>query len=253
LAAEPSHIYGRAQPSAHPRAPALLLAYTEWLRELSRDPQTLRAVLSILSPRRYLPRNLRFRFDGKPYRYFYNPYNTTWTNERAVEVPLAAAFLRVAPPAETLEVGNVLSHYIECRWDVIDKFEKEPGVQNVDVLDFRPVRRYRLIVSISTLEHVGFDDDVREPSRLEAAVESLLEHCLAKDGLLVATVPIGYNPHLDELIFGRDRLFDSQRYLKRESPLNTWRQVDEHQAALLEYGRPYPYANGLVIATKSKT
>jgi hypothetical protein len=38
---------------------------------------------------------------------------------------------------------------------VLDKYEQAPGVINEDVVSFSPPQKYDLIVSVSTLEHVG--------------------------------------------------------------------------------------------------
>ena len=73
--------------------------------------------------------------------YFGNNKNTSWKN--------------------IFEVGSVLSHYFPINHDVLDKYEKGHGVINQDVVDFKPHNKYDLIVSISTLEHVGFDDNTK--------------------------------------------------------------------------------------------
>src|SRR2546422_11404174 len=93
-----------------------------------------------------------FTARGVDYHYFYHAYNQTYCNERAVEIPIVWPMLQQVPPERVLEIGNVLSHYFPTRHDVVDKFEQAPGVQNVDVVDFRPTQPYDLIVSISTLE-----------------------------------------------------------------------------------------------------
>src|SRR3954451_22447894 len=76
-----------------------------------------------------------FVVDGRERRLFVHRYNETWRNERAVEVPLVVEALDAHP---VLEVGNVLGHYGHCGHTVVDKYERAPGVLNVDVLDFAP-------------------------------------------------------------------------------------------------------------------
>jgi hypothetical protein len=76
-------------------------------------------------------------------------------------------------------VGNVLSHYFSVNHDVVDKYEKAEGVINRDIIDFHPSKEYDLIISISTLEHVGWDEDIsdhkilHDPSKILRAIENL--------------------------------------------------------------------------------
>jgi hypothetical protein len=185
---------------------------------------------------------------GVDYRYFYHAYNQTYCNERAVEIPLVWPLVQGAPPERVLEVGNVLGHYFATRHNVVDKYERAPGVHNVDVVDFRPTRPYDLIVSISTLEHVGFNEQPLEPEKPWRAIRNL-QRALSSQGRLVITVPIGANPHLDRMLEEGRIPLDDPVCLRRISRDNRWRQVpweDIHQA---RYGRPYRNANGVLMAT----
>ena len=69
--------------------------------------------------------SLYFTFRGKRYPYFYHPYNTTWRNMRALEIPITEDAIRNAiknnPLAKILEVGNVLSHYFQVSHQILDK------------------------------------------------------------------------------------------------------------------------------------
>ena len=100
-----------------------------------------------------------FNFNGKEYEYLLHPYNATWDCERCVEVPIIMGLIKRMAPSTVLEIGNVIQHYCATSHQVIDLHEKGRGVQNVDVLDFRSGKQYELIVSISTLEHIGKDDE----------------------------------------------------------------------------------------------
>jgi len=75
----------------------------------------------------------RFTLGGEEYPYFYHWYNRTWRNERTVEIPIVRRILEARPEASVLEVGNVLSHYFGKDHEVVDKYEKAHGVQNIDV------------------------------------------------------------------------------------------------------------------------
>lgn len=138
-----------------------------------------------------------FGFGGERYRYLYHRYKHTWLTERAVEVPIAQAIVDRHAGGRILEVGNVLSHYREQNHLVVDKYEQAPGVLNRDVLELDDLGPFELVVAISTLEHVGHDEEPRDPALALEAVRRL-EALLAPGGRLVLTVPVGYHPGLDE-------------------------------------------------------
>jgi len=183
---------------------------------------------------------------GVEYPYFYHWYNRTWRNERTVEIPIVRRILEARPGACVLEVGNVLSHYFGRDHEVVDKYEKAHGVHNIDVVDFRPGKKYDVIVCISTLEHVGWDDPPRDPEKPIRALNHL-RSLLAPGGILVVTIPIGYNPDIDGLI-GKGRLeFNSLHFIKRTTLDNRWTETDWSGVAESRYNTPYPAANALAI------
>ena len=145
-------------------------------------------------------RGLRGRFvlGGQEYPYLFHRYKATWLTERAVEVPVVQRLVD-GEPGRVLEVGNVLSHYRPQEHTVVDKYERGRGIVNRDVLDLAGLGSFDLVVAISTLEHVGWDE---EPRRPDAAVEALdaLRGMLDAGGRLVLTHPVGYNPHLDDAL-----------------------------------------------------
>ena len=179
----------------------------------------------------YLKPPETFTVQGRTYHYFYHPYNTTWKNERAVEVPIILDKIRAYhyQGSRILEVGNVLSHYVHFQHDIVDKYDKADGVINQDVVDFQPSEnendKYDLIVSISTIEHVGWDETPRDPKKIPCALENLTTRCLAPGGEIVVTLPIGYNTYLDKLLKEDKIRFTEQYYLKRISDDNRWIQV----------------------------
>ncbi|MGB2697933.1 MAG: hypothetical protein WBD28_08785 [Candidatus Zixiibacteriota bacterium] len=187
-----------------------------------------------------------FTFQGKTYRYFYHRYNHTWKNERAVEIPIIWAYLKKYHARRTLEVGNVLSHYFRVNHDIIDKYEKADGVINKDIVDFKPLKKYDLIVSISTLEHVGWDENPREPVKILHAIENF-KNLLSPGGTAIATVPLGYNSEMDELLKERKTKFTKQYYLKRITKNNKWIEAGWDDVCDAKYGEPFPNASALVI------
>lgn len=142
-----------------------------------------------------------------------------------------------------LEVGNVLSHYVPRRHDVVDLYEQAEGVVNCDVLDITG-GPYDLILSISTLEHVGFDEDVKDPEKPAAAVAKL-RSLLAPGGELWVSFPLGYNADIDARI---PRLgFDAMYFLQRVSDDNRWREIQRRQAEGARYGHPFEKGNVVAV------
>jgi hypothetical protein len=110
---------------------------------------------------------------------------------------------------------------------VLDKYDPAPHVLNEDVIYFKPVEKYDAIISISTLEHVGWDEDVRDPAKFITAVRNLTENCLAPGGCMLVTVPLGYNTYLDDnLAMGAD-YFNEKYFLKRVSAKKELRVFEE--------------------------
>jgi hypothetical protein len=145
-----------------------------------------------------------------------------------------------------LEVGNVLSYYFNFQHDIIDKYEQAAGVINVDVLDFVPDKKYDLIVSISTLEHVGWDETPKEPMKVLQSIHHL-KSLLSVGGLLIFSVPLGYNLCLDEII-RRKATESAQLYHLKRIGIDRWVQAEFQDIDGLTYGSPWGAAQGITIA-----
>ena len=194
--------------------------------------------------------------DGREYDYAWHPAEETWRSERAIEIPIGLAALAAADPRRTLEVGNVLPKYARppAAHVVIDKYEHAPGVVNADALTFAG-GPYDLIVSISTLEHIGYDEEPRDARKAARAIENLLG-LLSPAGDLLATIPVGYNRELDDALRD-DSLGARVSYLARVGELR-WKQVGADDTRDLHgwawpgtsavYGWPWPGANVLAVA-----
>ncbi len=191
-----------------------------------------------------------FTFQGETYNYFCQRYHWTWKNGRAVEVRVSRAIVEKHRGKRVLEVGNVLSHYFPIEHDVLDKYEKAPGVIREDIVDFQPAEKYDLVVSISTLEHVGWDEKSREPEKILTALENLSRNVIAPGGKIVITLPLGYNPDMDTLLLKNKIRFKNIGCLKRISLRNNeWREAQWDE--LWEEGSRYQGggygANAIVI------
>ena len=189
-----------------------------------------------------------FSFRGKQIQYFYHRYNLTWTNERAVEIPIVWDVVQRYRGRRVLEVGNVLSHYFPVEHEVVDKYEKAPSVINLDVVDFHPSGQYDLIVSISTLEHVGWDEDPQDPSKALHAFENLLD-LLAPGGEIVITLPVGENTEIVRFAVDGVIPFTELVSFKRVSRENDWEGVDPLIARKVKMNDPYRHANAVLIGS----
>ncbi|HEY7961910.1 MAG TPA: hypothetical protein VID29_08315 [Solirubrobacteraceae bacterium] len=193
----------------------------------------------------------RFALDGESYAYHVARGNRTWDNERAVEVPVAWGELQRRGHSEgVLEVGNVLGHYFDTTHPVLDKYEQDPGVTwNEDIVGFQPPFAPELILSISTLEHVGHSERPRDPAKFATAVDTVTRW-LAPGGRLLFTVPLGYNPAVREYL---DRVGaggapgTTVRCMRRTTLDNLWGQVEYEEVRDFRYDRPFPCANAIAF------
>jgi hypothetical protein len=186
-----------------------------------------------------------FEFRGKTYPRFFHPYNLTWNNERAVEIPIVWEAVQEHRGRRILEIGNVLAHYFPVDHDILDRYERAPGVLNQDVVAFAPKDRYELIVSVSTLEHVGWDEIPRQPGKFARALESI-RGCLREGGIALVTLPLGYNPEVETALRLAEGGFSELYYLKRLD-WHRWVEVPSEEMEDVAFNQPYHGANGLAI------
>ena len=199
-----------------------------------------------LIPRRY------FYYKNKRLSYFLHKKNLTWTNERAIEVPIIMDYVKNSVTKKILEVGAVLHHYYpKFKHDVLDKFEKSKGIINEDVVNFKPKERYDLIISISTLEHVGFDDDIKDSEGIIKALNNLKENCLKKNGKMIITLPLNYNKYVDKYIYTNQLSFDEEHFFKRVG-FNKWKETSKEKVKQLKYNSERLNANAILVGLIEK-
>lgn len=203
------------------------------------------------------PRSTAFKFNDITYVLSYIKTDHAYRTERVVEIPLGKEFIiRHHHKNRLLEVGNTMQYYMfdtNIWWDIVDKYEKHKGVLNEDILEFSPKEKYDAILSISTLEHVGFDEEPQDDSKSLKAFESVYNLLKPKGNALI-TVPLGYNPEIDRLL--SERILEKRikgtkiYYLNRISPYNEWSQTSEYTE--VKYGYPFNNANKIAIITMRK-
>ncbi len=57
-----------------------------------------------------------------------------------------------------------------------------------DVVDFKPIKKYDLIVGISTIEHIDWDENPRDDTKIEKTIR-VLKDCLSPSGKIIITFP----------------------------------------------------------------
>jgi hypothetical protein len=192
-----------------------------------------------------------FSFRGRTYPYFYTARNFAWMSERTIEVPIVAPYLEQAylENKRILEVGDVMRHYSRFKThDIVDKYDYRQELINVDIEDFRPQQPYDLIVSISTLEHVGWDaPEVRDPAKILRTLRVITDLLLAPGGIAVITMPVGWNSDLDNQLRCNEIPFSERYFLKRVSKGNQWEETTADEALAKQYGTPFYCANAIVV------
>lgn len=142
-----------------------------------------------------------FSYKGKKLKLFYHWYNATWNGERQVEVPIICSYL-ANYSGHVLELGNVLANYVSFPHAILDKYDPSKGIIHDDALTFKAKKPFGMIVSISTLEHIGRDEVPQNPEKVVKAIKNLTQS-LAEGGKFVFTVPMGYNSALDAFVLSK--------------------------------------------------
>jgi hypothetical protein len=185
-------------------------------------------------PRTFGGPRREFTLAGERYPYLFHRHKWTWLTERAVEVPVAQALVDGHAGGRILEVGNVLSHYRPQSHTIVDKYEHAPGILNRDVLQLDGLGPFDLVLAISTIEHVGWDEEPRDPGKALRAIRGL-QALLAPGGKLMLTVPSGYHPELDRSLAAGAVEFTAGSGLKRFGPGPRWAEVPPAEV----WGTPY--------------
>ena len=230
-----------------------------------------------------------FIYKGK--ELYYNRIRYNNPTERGIEVSIAFDFLLTAPKSATiLEVGNVLSFYENILSDfigirsrrIIDKFEYDLGVEQIDLMDLPSTEKYDVIVSVSTVEHIGqglepsgsygesiYIRDLEYPLKAICKIYDLL----ALNGKALITVPFGklldgewyiqFSENYLELLSKKYAIPDdsiSMTFLKKVSMDENfsqldqqWQEVDVSELNQTQYNWPFPCANAIAIIELKKT
>jgi hypothetical protein len=175
---------------------------------------------------------------------YYDWRRWSWRTERCAEVALGRHVLHGRDPSRVIELGNVLPLAGFGGHAVIDKYERGAGVVNVDILEYAPTTRFDLAISISTLEHVGWDEDPRDPDKAAAALERLAQ--LADD--LLVTIPVAYHPAFEDAFVAGP--FDHVELLVKTTRDARWAPRPLAERRRIRFSAPYANANGILVGSR---
>lgn len=186
-----------------------------------------------------------FEYDGKELPYAKGIYNGAFSNERTIELAIVFDMIKKFEGSKILEIGNVTQNYkIIEDIDILDKYEKGYRVINKDIMKYD--KQYDLIVSISTFEHIGQDEEEKRASKVFDAIE----HCkkmLLPGGKLLITIPTCYNVYLDNIVTNNTIGYSKVNCYKRVDEYNRWIKCELSEAKTCAYNAPFHNANGLIV------
>ena len=188
-----------------------------------------------------------FSFKDLTLNYLHSEFPQVRANERTVEVPIVMHYINKYRGKRILEVGNVIAQYYTIPHTVVDKYDISANVINEDIVDFWPEDRFDLIFSISTLEHVNLDKSI-EVFYAKKSVKALsrMKQLCEVGGLILVTIPFGFNKSLDKLIMDGEITFNQTVCLKRIG-YSEWVEVPYREAVTVSYSSPYPAANAILV------
>ena len=189
--------------------------------------------------------------NNKTYKYKLTRHKST-DNERVIEIPYVYSFIKNTKIKKLLEIGNTLSNYFDLEHVIIDKYETANNIINIDIVEYVTKNKYDLIISVSTIEHIGYDEPKKEYGKALKALQKLIG-LLNKNGKLVITVPLNYNPEINSIIVEKKIKFSEIHFMKRISWFNTWKETTQADALKCAYGGKYSAANAIAFLVYTKT
>lgn len=206
----------------------------------------------------HLLKSIYFKFNNKTYKYFYSLKNTTWFSERCIEIPIFKKMINKFKNKRILEVGNVLNQYTKINHLVIDKYEKNKNILNIDIVNFKPKHKFDLIICISTIEHIGYNENIYtekknilKPNK-HLKVLKLFKKWLKPKGKAFISFSLGYNKFLDYNLHYNKLPFTKTYYLKKISLNGKWKQFKYNKVSHIRYNNPYYNSNVVCIGIIEK-
>jgi hypothetical protein len=180
-----------------------------------------------------------FQFAGHRLYYFFHHHNCGWPphkcTERTVELAVANRWLDGVEGA-VWEIGAVTPYYwpgrVSAVIDPADGHRLVTHQQSMFDLDLTG----RVVLSISTLEHIGSGEYGLEQS-IDGAPQAL-QKIFAESPRFLVTFPVGCNKALDQFVFDAPSLPADvcMRYVVRAPDGLTWREARNPAEARRPYG-----------------
>ena len=182
---------------------------------------------------------MNFVFNNKEYLYW-----NTENPDRRVELPIIKEYYNLEK--RILEIGNVLANHFSICHDVVDKYDTASHCIKKDIINHKVNIKYDLIISISTLEHIGYEPpEEKDELKVIKTIEHIKTNLLKSDGIFVFTIPLGFNKKLDEQLTNDIKL-DEKYFMKRIS-FDQWVQDHDPDMVAGYYDNPYGCANKILI------
>jgi len=136
---------------------------------------------------------------------------------------------------------------------VVDKYEIFPGVINQDIEDFRLCDKFGLIISISTIEHIGLDDSPKDLEKAIRVLKKLKTKFLEEDGIMLVSFPINYNEKISEMI-NKNKIsnFKIFCFKKTDQKYNLWEETTYEEVKDIKHSQPVKAVCFLEINKKTK-
>lgn len=190
-----------------------------------------------------------FYFKWIKMKYFCHLYNTTYRNERAIELPILDYIINdnLNNTTKILEIWNVLSHYKNISlldYTIVDKFDNNKSIIKEDAEFFNNNKLYDLIISISTFEHIWFDDDIKDSNKSLRTFNNM-KKLLNDWWKMIITIPVWWNKDIDKKIFDWEFDFNENYYYTK----NKWNWIEstKENTINLKYDIKIPSANWIFI------
>lgn len=178
-----------------------------------------------------------------PTDYFFEQGN--YITERAIEVPVGRKWAE--NKINLIEIGAVLpSYYNDIKHDVVDPFDEKANIKKylheVDINN-------KNVLSLSTVEHIGLDDYGSSYINENGAIESI-QRILSESNSCLISVPIGYNPKMDDWIRTNHSNMNTFAYQKTSQNPLIWNYESPAVNFNFQYNAPFLFANMVLFIYK---
>jgi len=124
---------------------------------------------------------------------------------------------------------------------------KSGKAKKITIFTYKSKKKFDRIISISTFEHIGFDEEKKDPKKAINAIKHV-QSMLAKRGKCVISVPTRYNVDLDYYFREYAIQYPARVAFYMRTSETKWMLSSREKVLKQQYGSPYPCANGLIVA-----